>query len=121
MGQVALIESSSINTVFDGDNQFSDGIIISGPFNLVIQPLTHEGGSPLAAFDGTVSVERMFNDTCTDFPTHIPPGEEAIWGLVATFTSEFAGTDNQPTAAVYRVGIKTGEHTAGKVLVRIGK
>ena len=114
-------DTSSVQTsVFDGADQFSDPFVVAGAFSLSVVPLTEEGESPLAAFDGTVTLQRAFLDSIqdTDTATFVPAGEDLIWNDVNTYTASEESQDNQPGKAFLRGGIKPGEYTAGKVMVR---
>jgi hypothetical protein len=115
-------DKSQIDLVIDAGNTFTQPILVLQNFNLSIIHLTHEGGSPLPAFAGTVTIQRAWNDTWakTGNQTYIPPGELIVWNNVAQYTDPVETIGEQPFQGLYRVGILTGEYTSGKVLVRIG-
>ena len=118
---LGAIQKNVLIHVFDGDNQYSPPVEITGGFNISVIALTHEGGAPLPAFIGTVSIERAFIDLVNSPITSgfIPPTEDFIWAPVVSGNS-FEQVDNHPGNAVYRAFIPTGGYTQGKAIVRLG-
>lgn len=58
-------------------------------------------------FSATVTVQRSFDGGTT-------------WLDVAQYTVPVEDFGSEPTDALYRIGVKTGEYTSGTVNVRIG-
>lgn len=118
-------DTRSVQTsVFDGADQFSAPFVVTGAFSLSVVPLTNEedgGPQALPTFDGTVTLQRAFLDSIQDTDTNVfvPPTEDLIWNDVNTYTVAEESQDSQPGTALLRAGIKAGDYTAGKVMVRL--
>lgn len=77
------------------ENQFSDSIRFSGPFDLSIS----------GTFVATVTVQRSYDNS--------------TWRDVDTFTLPSEEYGYQPEIAWYRAGVKTGQFTSGTAVVTL--
>jgi hypothetical protein len=87
---------ASVTKAITGENQWSDSIEIKGGFDLSID----------GTFVATVTVQRSFDGGTS-------------WGDVDTFTSPTETYGVQPSFALYRVGVATGDYTSGTVDVAL--
>ena len=87
---------ASVTADIDAQNTFTSGLDVKGNFDLSIS----------GTFVGTVTVQRSFDG-----------GQN--WLDVDTFTGPVETFGSQPTSAVYRVGIKTGDYTSGTASVAL--
>lgn len=81
-------------------NTFSNGVVISGPFNMSLS----------GTWAATVHLQRSFPDSPT------------TWFDVASYTANIQdrGMEGE-TGVQYRVGVKTGNYTSGTVVARISQ
>ena len=77
------------------ENQFTDSIKMSGPFDFSIA----------GTFVATVTVQRSYDNS--------------TWRDVDTFTSATEEVGYQPEIAWYRAGVKTGGFTSGTAVVTL--
>jgi hypothetical protein len=77
------------------ENQFTDSIKLSGPFDLSIS----------GTFAATVTVQRSYDNS--------------TWRDVDTFNSPSEEYGYQPEIAWYRAGVKTGGFTSGTATVTL--
>lgn len=81
----------------EAQNTFSDSVKLEGYFNVSIS----------GTFVATVVVQRSIDNT--------------NWVDVNSYTAPFEGVGFDPEFMWYRIGVKTGAFTSGKVVVRIGR
>ncbi len=80
------------------DNSFSPGLELSDNFNI----------SLWGEFSARVTIQRSFDNGRT-------------WLDVARFDRPVEAMGFEPEGAIYRFGIKPGEHTSGSVFGRLGQ
>lgn len=111
--------SGDMYHILGGLNQATPPVEIARPFNLSLIPLTHDNGVALAAWTGTVTLQRGFltliNKFNQDVRRYIPPGQQLIWNTVAQYTGSFESIESQPAGAFYRVVVTS--YTSGSLLV----
>ena len=87
----------SIQLSISAENTFTSPEIIEGPFNASIQ----------GSFSGTTVTVQRSTDNST-------------WYDVDDFTSAGEWPGFEPERIWYRIGVKSGNYSAGPVLVRLG-
>ena len=87
--------SRIVTSSITAENQFTDSIKLSGPFDLSIS----------GTFVATITVQRSYDNS--------------TWRDVDTFTSPSEEYGFQPEIAWYRAGVKTGNFTSGTAVLLI--
>jgi hypothetical protein len=87
--------SRIVSASITAENQFTDSIKLSGPFDLSIS----------GTFSATVTVQRSYDNSS--------------WKDVDTFTVPTEQYGYQPEIAWYRAGVKTGGFTSGTAVVSV--
>lgn len=87
---------ASVVKAITGENQWSDALEVKGHFDFSID----------GSFVGTVTVQRSFDAGVT-------------WQDVDTFTAPIETYGYQPTYALYRAGVASGDYTSGALGVAL--